>query len=257
MEKTNYMSRRVLFSIALVALVVSSTMASEVILSAENLNASLKQIQRLQAGLEDATQDERPGLLFQLGVTADDLAMLLTNEVIVYDMQQRGLIDLAMQRTEESGVAILWFPEKKRFIYDGAAFREYLEMVREGDEAAEGAFRLLEIEFFQSDGNDIESLLLAAEHKKQYLLHYPDYSRAAEAGILLAVDYRDLWRLYRDSGDHENAQRYGENTLTQFQQIAERYPGTREARIAEGLFQRFEAELLDDTSVTPDNTGGG
>jgi hypothetical protein len=226
--------------------------ASEVILSAENLNAALKQIQRTRIALNTAVEEEQAGLWFQLGVAADDLAILLTNEVIVYDMQQQGLIDLAMQRTAQSEIAILWYPEKKRFIYDGSAFREYLARVQDGEQAGESAFRLLQIEFFQADGNDAASLQLAAERKREYLQRYPDHKRAAETGILLAVDYRDLWRLSRQEGDLENTRRYGELVRDQLQRVAQRYPGTREGKIAEGLSERFEAELKNGETVIQD-----
>jgi hypothetical protein len=225
------------------ACMLQAVKASEVILSAENLNASLKEIQRVQQRLNAADADARGDLLYRLGTVIDELAMLLTNEAIVYETQQQGLLDLAIERTRGYGVNIRWFPDKQRFIYDGAAFRQYLDSFPEGRHAAESAFKLLEIEFFQSGGTDESALHAAVRHKQDYLRRYAGHELTAEAGLLLAIDYRDLWRLYRDRGDAAQAVRYSELALSQFQLVADGHKGTRQAQLAAGLRERLTDEM--------------
>jgi hypothetical protein len=230
--------------------------ASEVILTAENLNTSLKEMQRNNILFEKSALGDQPEHLFRLGVAASEMAMLLTKEVSVYGMQQKGLIDLALERTREFGVEIVWFPEKGRFIYNGAAYRQYLQFAPDGAHAAESTFRLLEIEFFQSVGDDVVSLLASTERKLAYLAQFPDYEQTPEIGLLLALDYRDLWRLYQQKDEVDTARKFSENTLDQYRWVIDHYPGTRHARVATGLLDRFESELYEAGSVLPDNLSG-
>lgn len=223
-------------------LATGSVAASEVILSVEELNETLKQMQRIRRDIDVAVETDRPELYFQLAKTADDLALVLTNEVIVNDMQQERMIDLALKRTEQLGIRLLWYPAKDRFIYDGAAFRTYLKLAPDGPRAGESAFQLLEIQFFQANGNDGTALQAAAEQKRDYLQHYADHVRAPEVGILLAIDYRDLWRLSRENEDQEATARYRDLTHGQFQWVIENHPGTKPAEISAGLLRRFEGE---------------
>jgi len=234
-----------LFLIVLVSLIMPlQSLSDEAVLTAEDLNDSLKRMQRIQLEIETSDSANQQDLVFQLGIEADNLAILLTNEVILNNLNQRGLIDLAMDRTFDMGINYLWFPEKRRFVYDGAAFRKYLELAPEGMNAAESAYRLLEQEFFQSTGDDDVDTLVESAHRKQaYLNKYADNMRAPKVGILLAIDYRDIWRSYRGSGDQGNALAYSEKTRDQFQWIIETHPNAQESEIAKGLLQRFEIEL--------------
>jgi len=218
--------------------------ASDVILSSEDLNSTLKKMEKIQIDLNVAPEaDIQSDLLFQLGTLADGLASQLTNELLTNGMQQQGLIELAMIRTGELGVDLLWFPDKQRFIYDGDAFRQYLGVSPAGMYAAESDFRLIEIDFFQSTGDDIDSLLNSTQPKKEFLKKYPDHRRSSNVGLLLAIDYRDVWRLYNSEGVEDNAQRYADMTREQFKWVIETFSGAEEASIAGRLLGRFETEL--------------
>jgi len=246
MEKCKYFPGLLLYlqGLVLALLIMPVTAVSdEAILTAEDLNDSLKRMQRIQLEMAYANAEKQPGLLFQLGIEADNLALRLTNEVVVNYMSQRALIDVALERTYELGINYLWFPEKRRFIYDGEVYRQYLELAPQGADAAETAYRLLEHEFFQSSGDDVESLVQSAIRKQDYLDKYADYLRAPKVGILLAVDYRDIWRSYRSSGAEAYAEVYSKKTRNQFHWIIETHPDAQEAVIAKSLLQRFEAEL--------------
>lgn len=234
--------RSLLFGMAVSALVVVAH-ASEVILTSEGLNETLKQMQRIRQGMENAAPAVRADGLYELGVLATELANVLSEEVALYDSQQGGLVQLALDRTGELGLKISWVQEKERFLYDAAAFKEYLQLSPDGQHAGESAYQVLEAEFVQLAADDPSSLLQAAEHKQDYLKQYPDHERSPEVALILAIDYRDLWRLYRSAADEENEARYRELTRNQFLNVSKNYPDVRQAKIAAGLQTRFETEV--------------
>ena len=217
--------------------------ASEVILTADGLNATLKQVQRIQVVNEKADAVARAEGLYQMGVLVKDLAALLSEEVALYDSQQGGLINLALERTKELGFDISWLEEKKRFIYDGKAFVESLKLDPDGTHAGESAYLILESEFVVAAIDDEAGLQQAVIRKTEYMQRYPDHERAAEVGLLLAIDYRDLWRHYKSVADAANESRYRDLTRQQFQHMMDQYAGARQAKIAQGLLARFETEL--------------
>jgi hypothetical protein len=121
-------------------MLAASVASADVILSAAGLNAALKGLERLKRQAQaDAT--------FTLGVEAGALAALMTQEVESHGMQERALLDLALSRTKELGIAIVYNREKKRFFYDGAAFAEYLRAAPRGPHAADASFALLSVQF--------------------------------------------------------------------------------------------------------------
>lgn len=233
---------RVLMAGLLLCLLTGAVGASEVILTADDLNTTLKEMQRLKQKMDTDTA-ARPDALFQTGILARDLAATLSEEVALYDAQQGGLIQLALDRTAELGVQIDWVGEKKRFLYDSAAFREYLQLAPSGPHAAESAYEMLETEFVGINPENPAALQKAAQHKLDYLQQYADAKKAAEVALLLAIDYRDIWRLYKAAADAANEKQYREMTLAQFRKVSETYAGARQAKIAAGLQSRFEAEL--------------
>jgi hypothetical protein len=237
--------------IMLSSIPIRGTVASEVILTAENLNDTLKQMQRIRQDTENADSSARADGLYQIGVLARDLAALLSEEVALYDSQQGGLIKLALERSRELGLNLGWIADKKRFIYDGKVFEEYLRIAPDGTYAGESAYLILETEFVRAEINEPVALQEAAAHKSDYLQRYPAHVRAPEVGLLLAIDYRDLWRLYRSTSDSMNEARYRDLTLNQFRQVMEQYAGARQARVAEGLLARFETELKPTTETLP------
>ena len=224
--------------------VVATGARGDVFLTTENLNASLKEMLRQQRRLTpDAEPGQRAEALFNLGVAADALAQLLTDEVIAHGSQEKQLIDLALSRTRKMGVKIAYQREKSRFFYDGQAFRLYLEAAPDGEHAAEAAFWLVETEFYRSDPGDPERMLAAAEHKKEFLARYPAFPLAPDVGVFLAIDYRDLSRHYRSSGEEESWRRFADRAKAQLSRVGEGFPDTEQGRIAAEMLRRFEREL--------------
>jgi hypothetical protein len=213
---------------------------ADIILSSAGLNATLKTMERLK----QQAADVRDGLpaLFQIGVEADGLASLINDEIASHGMQERELIDLALSRTKALGISIAYNREKKKFFYDGSAFHQYLEAAPGGPYAAQAEFMILSYQFYQSTGTDLQALVAGAETKKQFLARYPTFKGNAELRLYLAIDYRDLYRHYRDAHDAANAEKYRVLTRAEYQRIAARYPGTEQASSARQLLNRFEQE---------------
>ena len=229
---------------ALAALLVAFaiTARADVIMTAAGLNATLKTMERLQQQVANGPETARSDATFQLAVEADALASLMNREVASHGMEQRELIDLALSRTKELGVAIAYDRDKKRFFYDGAGFRQYLAAAPRGTHAANAEFTLLAYQFYQSDGADVQELQSAAASKKRFLARYPKFQANAELSLYLAVDYSDLYRHYRGARDAAAAERYRLLTRAEYQRIMRQYPGTDQAQSARGLLRRFDEE---------------
>jgi len=164
---------------------------------------------------------------------------LMNQEVESHGMQERELLDLALSRTKELGVAIAYHREKKKFFYDGAAFAAYLKEAPGGRYAAAAEFKLLSYQFYQSTGTASAATVAAAEAKKRFLARYPKFSDNAELRLYLAVDYRDLSRKYRDADDSANAEKYRLLARAECQRIVRAYPRAEQADAARQMLQRL------------------
>src|SRR5262249_9335782 len=153
---------------------------ADVIMSAPALNATLKTMEKLTRQTATAAKAERDAAWFGLGVEADGLASLMNLEVESHGMQERELLDLALSRTKELGVAIAYNREKKKFFYDGAAFAEYVKSAPRGAHAADAEFKLMSYRFYQSSAADAAALVAAVDDTKRFLARYPRFRDAAE-----------------------------------------------------------------------------
>ena len=228
---------------AMLLLAATVPLRADVIMTAAGLNTTLKTMERLAGAAAAAGPPaSRAEATFQLAVQADELASLMNREVESHGMEQRELIDLALSRTKELGVAIAYNRDKKKFFYDGAAFRQYLAASPRGAHAANAEFTLLAYDFYQSEGNDVSQLLAAADAKKKFLTRYATFKGNPELSLYLAVDYRDLFIHYRDGGDAAAAEKYRVLTRAEYQRIARQYPGTEQAQSARRLLRRFDEQ---------------
>ncbi len=230
-----------------VGLIVSSAIAgradADIIMSAAGLNATLKKMGQLKQQIDAGTKTQRDEALFGLGVEGDALATLINQEVASHGMQERELIDLALSRMKELGLAVTYNREKKKFFYDGAGFEQYLKNAPGGPHAAAAQFKLLSYQFYQSTGGDPVALVEASEAKKRFLARYPRFKENPELDLYLAIDYRDLYRRFRDAHDEASAEKYRRLTRSRYQQIARLYPGTEQASTARQLLRRFDEEI--------------
>lgn len=217
-------------------------LSADIILSSEALHNALKRIERLRREVAAGAPATRAQALFQLATEADALAALINREVAAHGSQEQRLIDLAVARTAELDAAIAYHPEKKKFFYDNAAFRDYLRLEPAGPKAPDAEFKILEGEFFQSNQRDAPAVRASAARKAAFLRRYPRFTRTAEMSLMLAIDYRDLFRHYDEAGDARQRDRYLALARRQLRATATIYRDATEARIAAEILRRFDGE---------------
>lgn len=240
MMKSHFTRMLLVLSLAFLANVPA---AAHVFLTSENLNESLKSMQRTLRDLrQEDGQRSLAQPLFELGIEAQELAELLNSEVRMHGREQENLLQLALKRCNALGVNIFWSPEHKQYFYDGDAFRNYLEEAPEGPHAAESSYRLIEYDFYHADIDDARTLRAAADRKRKLLQQFPQFRAAARVGVFLGIDYRDLWRLCRASGQSECASDSLTLARKQFLHLMKEYPDSDTAELASRLLQRIEDE---------------
>jgi hypothetical protein len=237
-----WFARRRTVALTTAFLLVAGAARADIILSATGLNATLKSMERLKQETAGGPDAQRAQAVFQIGVESDKLASLVNDEIASHGMQERELIDLALSRTRELGISIAYNRDKKKFFYDGAAFQQYLQMAPGGSHAAEAEFTLLSYQFYQATGADVRALVAGADTKRRFLARHPTFPGNAELGLYLAIDYRDLYRQYRDAHDAANAEKYRRLTRLTYQRVAGKYPGSEQASSARQLLRRFDEE---------------
>ena len=220
----------------------AATLRADVILSTEKLNESLKTMRRLQQQASQGAKAEQVEALFDLGVASDALASLLTDEVAEHGMQETQLLELAMRRTREMGHRIEWSIEKRRFFYEGAAFRAYLQQAPKGRRGAEASFWMVETEFYKTGREDAPGILKAVEHKKDFLKAYPRFKLIADVGVFLAIDYRDLSRRHASRGETAAARRFRKLAREHLTRVALSDPSSEAGRIALEMRKQLDAE---------------
>lgn len=225
------------------ALAMGVVLEADIILSARNLNAALKKLQRLQQEIASAPAVQKAEAVFQLGVEGDALASLLSDEVVAHGMQEKALINLALTRTRELGVAIAYNDEKRTFFYDGAAFERYVKEAPRGPHLAEASFWMVENEFYRLGGSDPAQILAAVEHKRAFLRRHPAFALNAEVDLFLGIDFRDLYRLYDAANDTPKRDRYLTLARQQLQRVATRYAGSEQAAVAAEMLRRLDQEV--------------
>jgi hypothetical protein len=220
---------------ALLILAGATAAYADVIMSAPQLNATLKAMEKLQREAASQATPGREEALFRLGVEADGLASIMNLEVESHGMQERELLDLALSRTKELGVGIAYHRDKKKFFYDGAAFADYLTAAPRGAHAVAAEFKLLSYQFYQSPASDIAALTAAADAKQRFLSRHPAFEANAEMRLYLAVDYRDLHRRYAEARDAGRAAKYRQLARAECLRIEREYPKTEQADAARQL----------------------
>jgi TolA-binding protein len=234
---------RIRLAIPVCVVCAIATVSADIILSATAVNDAVKKMQRLRQTIDATTSPGREEARFELGAEADALTSLINDEVAAHGAQEKALIDLAVSRTRELGVTIAYSSSKKKFFYDNAAFRDYLTAAPRGKSAEAATFKLIEGDFFQSEGSDVVGITAATERKRAFLKQYPSSPGAVEVHLMLAVDYRDLYRHYDARGETANRDRFRDLTRQQLQVLIKRYPTAEQAEIARRMLERFDAQI--------------
>ena len=237
------MRMRVVGPVLLLVLAVAAPARADVILTAQNLNEALKNLQRWRQQTAAGMVEQRAQATYDLALEAEELATLMSDEVIAHGMQEKALLDLAVERSKEVSVVISYNPEKRKFFYDGAAFRDYLKLSPKGPAASRCAFKIIEGEFYQSEGTEAAPILAAVKKKQEFLVSYPTFELNSEIHLMLAIDYRDLFRIYDDEGNAAKRAQYRDLVRQEYRTIMRQFPGSEQAGIARKLLDRFEEQL--------------
>jgi hypothetical protein len=227
----------------LVAALLCGTARADVILTAENLNESLKELQRQQRRMAaaGASVEEQAAALLAIAREADALTQRFSDEVAAHGDQQKGLIDLGLRRLGQLEIGIRR-SDGGTFRYDGEHCRRYLKLLPSGPGAEHCTYRLIYIDFFGTDATSREELVAAAERKREFLERFPESAHAAEVGFLLGIDYRDLWRRCREAGDGACSAAYEQRVRQVLRDVVTGWPGSRHAALAQAFLGRFDAE---------------
>lgn len=227
----------------LVAAIVTSSDA-HVILDGEIVQAILLDITKyLKETKGGMTEEAKLEALYLLGEKTRYLV-----ELINMDLMSHGkslYAELIVKRLQEYGIRISLVERNRQYVYDLAAFHEYLKRSPQGKRAADAGLRLIAEAFYRSIGKDttelvdldLEGLRKAILLKEAFLKEYPSYEKVREVRFFLAMDY---YRLSANSPDPATAKKYERLSAHALQEIVKEYAGTAEARAAEITLERLQ-----------------
>lgn len=232
----------VVFLILVILLLAPARAEAHVVLDGQTVQPVLADIARhLREARDGATEEARLEALYGLGERAQSLADLMNLDVTSHG--QSLYADLLVRRLEEYGIRIRRVERSMRYVYDLAAFQEYLERSPRGKRAAEAGFRLMAQAFYSSIGADpadlvdldVDQLRTAILREEAFIKDYPGSDRVKDVRFFLAMDY---YRLSRHSRDPATVREYKQRATRALNQLVKEYPGTPEARTAEIILGR-------------------
>src|SRR5207244_1968737 len=121
--------------------------------------------------------------------------------------------DLLVRRLSEYGIRVTRAEANARYVYDQAAFQEYVRREPRGRRVAEAKFRVMAPAFYGSVGSDpaelvnsdVDQLRRAVGREEAFLKEHPRSENLKEVRFFLAMDY---YRLFRHSPDRATAMKY-------------------------------------------------
>ena len=225
--------------------VVAPTLShGHTILEPELVQGILLDISRFRKeSREGTTEEARLEALYEVGQKVRSLVELMNQ-----DIGSHGFSDLfarlIVRRLHEYGIQVSFVNRTNQYVYDFAAFREYVDRSPKGKRAADVRYRLIADAFYrtlQMDipgmfQGDVEGLVAAVAEEEGFLKDFPDDRRVKEVHLFRATDY---YRLLKNARDPVEAKRYEELALQALGGVVAQYRGSPEARAAEGLLERL------------------
>jgi hypothetical protein len=219
---------------------------AHVLLDGETVRPLLLDIARYRKDAQDGPSEAaRLEALYSLGDKVLALCDLMNLDATAHGTSLYA--ELLVRRLHEHGIQIGRAERRQRYVYDMAAFHEYLRRSPRGPRAADAGFRLIAQAFHGSVGgdpadlvdSDVEQLRRAIGREEAFLTQHPRSERRKEVRFFLAMDY---YRLSRHSRDPVTAAKYEKRAGRALREIVEEYPGTAEARAAEAAVEALAAQ---------------
>lgn len=221
------------------ALLVTLPRSSEphVLLDGETVQVFLlditKYLRERKGGMTEETKLEA---LYLLGDKVQQFVELMNLDLMSHGKSLYA--ELIAKRLGEYELRIRFGERRRQYVYDLAAFYEYLKRAPRGKRAADIRVRLIAESFHRSLGKDpgelvdinLDGLRKAMLEKEAFLKDYPGHEKIRDVRFFLAMDY---YRLYKNTSDSATAKRYEKLSAQALQEIVKEYPGSAEARAAE------------------------
>ncbi len=228
--------------VGMALLVAAGTAVAHVALDPERAQQILRDIATHHAASSSGRGgDGEAEALFQAGEAVNTLVDMLNQDVIAHG-QTSVLADAILRQLAVHAIAVSYAPRERRYVYDLAAYREYLRRTPAGPRAADARFRLIARTFHGTLGPDpaalvnadLPALLRAIAAEEGFLRDHPGHEKAAEVRFFLAVDY---YRAFRNAGDPARARPYGLRARQALERVT-RSSNPFEARAAETLLEQ-------------------
>ena len=191
------------------------------------------------------SEEVRVEALYLLGEQVQRLVDLMNLDVGSHGKSLYA--DLLVRRLNEYGIRVTRADANGRYVYDQAAFQEYVRRNPRGKRAAEAKFRVIAHVFYGSVGNDpaelvnsdVDQLQRAVGQEEAFLKEHPGSDKRKDVRFFLAMDY---YRLFRHSPDRGTAVKYERLATRALREITQEYPGTAQARAAEVTLEALSTE---------------
>lgn len=187
------------------------------------------------------TESDRAEATFKLGETVDTLVTALNLDVAAHG--SRDLVaELIVRRLRAHALDVAWVPRQGRYVYDLAAFADYVRRAPRGRWAPEAKFRLIARRFYATlgtdpatlVGTDVGALLTALAEEERFLGEHASHERADTVRFFAAVDH---YRIARNIADPVRAGEHKRRARQALQQTVERSTQPFEVRAAQTLLE--------------------
>lgn len=196
-----------------------------------------------RAAADGAVESEGAEATFRLGETVETLVEALNADVAAHGTRDL-FAELVAKRLQAQSLNVVWTPAVNRYVYDLAAFRDYLRRAPRGRSAPEAKFRLMAQRFYATLGpdpdvlvaTDVPALQRAAAEEERFLAEHGGHPRADTVRFFLAVDH---YRIARNVTDPARRAEHTRRARQALQQTVERSAQAFDVRAAQTLLERL------------------